>query len=332
MDQLDGYQVDIEELDPLLAELPLQVKDTVVWFEPHQHYERELRAAASYKMNGKHYHIVASNLVAEADEIADGVIESIGWTLIILLVLVGLLSRFLSKRLLAPFNQTLQAVKSFSLTKQNPLELASTQTKEFKQLNQFLETMTRKAVSDYRSLKEFTENASHELQTPLAVIRGKLELLMESEITAKQAGLILAAHEAVEKLSKTNQALALLTKLENGEYTSTHSINLSAIIQSALSAFQELFEMKDLTVEKTLEENVQVGLNAALADIFLNNLLSNAIRHNHQNGRIVIVLTSAKLLLHNLGLRSFCNTSKACLPIGIGYSLYFTSRCIVLFN
>jgi methyl-accepting chemotaxis protein len=183
IEQLDGYQVNIEELDLATAVIPLQVKDTVVWFPPHQHYERGLKAIASYKINNRHYSIAAANLVPEADEIAEGVIKSLGWTFIILLVLVGMLSRFLSWRILAPFHQTLQAVRSFSLTRQDPLQLAATRTSEFKQLNQFLEKMTRKAVADYRSLKEFTENASHELQTPLAVIRGKLELLMETEIS-----------------------------------------------------------------------------------------------------------------------------------------------------
>jgi signal transduction histidine kinase len=301
IEQLDGYQVNIEELDLTTTAIPLQVKDTVVWFPPHQHYERELRAIASYKINNRHYYIAASNLVPEADEIANGVIKSLGWTFIILLVLVGILSRFLSWRILAPFNQTLQAVRSFSLTKQDPLQLASTPTREFKLLNQFLEKMTRKAVADYRSLQEFTENASHELQTPLAVIRGKLELLMETEINDQQAGLILAAHDAVEKLSKTNQALTLLTKLDNQEYKSANSINLSAILDNTLGAFQELFKMKDIALEKVIAEKVEVQLNAALAEILLNNLLSNAIRHNCEHGKVTVILTAARLTLRNTG-------------------------------
>jgi signal transduction histidine kinase len=301
IEQLDGYQVNIKELDPASPEIPLQVLDTVVWFPPHQHYERELRAVASYKIANRHYHIAAANLVPEADEIANGVIQSLGWTFVLLLILVGLLSRFLSWRILAPFNQTLQAVRFFSLTRQDPLQLAATNTREFKLLNQFLEKMTRKAVADYRSLKEFTENASHELQTPLAVIRGKLELLMETEISDRQAGLILAAHQAVEKLSRTNQALTLLTKLENQEYKSTDLINLSALLDNTLCAFQELFKMKGLALEKDIAEKVEVQLNPALADILLNNLLSNAIRHNHPQGRVTVTLAPGRLRIQNTG-------------------------------
>lgn len=299
--QLDGYQVNIEELDPAAPEIPLRVKDTLAWFPPHQHYERELRAVASYKINNRHYQIAASNLVPEQDEIADGVAQSLGWTFVLLLVLVGLLSRFLSWRMLAPFNRTLQAVRSFSLARQSPLRLSPTRTSEFRLLNQFLEKMSRKAVADYRSLKEFTENASHELQTPLAVIRGKLELLMETEISDRQASLILAAHEAVERLSKTNQALTLLTRMENQEYKPTGPINLSTLLHHALRACHELLLMKAIGLETEIEEEVEVRLNAALADILLHNLISNAIRHNNQDGRIKVILTSSRLLVQNTG-------------------------------
>ena len=301
LDQLDGYQVHIEERSYAAPPVPLRVTDTSVWFPPHGHYERELRAAASYKMHGKHYHISASNLVAEPDEIAEGVIESLGWTFGLLLGVVGLLSRFLSRRLLVPFNQTLRAIGAFSVTRPEPLRLAPTRTQEFTQLHRFLEQMTTKAASDYRSLKEFTENASHELQTPLAVIRGKLELLMESEISEKQAGLILAAHNAVEKLSKTSQALSLLTRLENQEYRATEPVDLSTLLHHALDAFHELFVMKGLTLEKQIAGPVPVRLNPGLADILLNNLLGNAIRHNHPDGCVSVTLTAAAFRIRNTG-------------------------------
>jgi signal transduction histidine kinase len=301
LDQLDGYQVHIEERDYAAPAVPLQVTDTSVWFPPHEHYERELRAVASYKMKGKHYYISASNLVAEPDEIARGVVESLSWTFVLLIVVVGLLSRFLSRRLLVPFNQILTAIGSFSVTRQEPLRFAPSSTREFEQLNQFLGTMTAKAAADYQSLKEFTENASHELQTPLAVIRGKLELLMETDIDDKQAGLILAAHNAVEKLAKTNQALTLLTKLENQEYRATGPVDLGALLNHALEAFRELFDMKRLVLQKRIEANVHVRVHPELAPILLNNLLSNAIRHNQPEGRVSVTLTARSLLVENTG-------------------------------
>src|SRR5690606_28784818 len=121
----------------------------------------------------------------------------------------------ISRRILSPFHQTLKAIQRFSLKAVSDINFPATRTREFQQLNYFLMKMTGKARADYRALKEFTENASHELQTPLAVIRGKLELLLESPLTEEQGNQILSALGSIEKLSKINHSLTLLNKLEN---------------------------------------------------------------------------------------------------------------------
>src|SRR5690606_11281968 len=108
----------------------------------------------------------------------------------------------------------------FRLRQREPLQLLKTRTEEFNKLNTLFEGMTSKAQQDYQTLKEFTENASHELQTPLSIIRGKLELLMESGLNDQQARLIISSQNAVDKLSKMGQSLTLLTKLNNGEFES----------------------------------------------------------------------------------------------------------------
>jgi signal transduction histidine kinase len=154
---------------------------------------------------------------------------------------------------------------------------------------------------------------------------------MESEISDKQARLILAAHEAVEKLSRTHQALTMLTKLENEEYIATDSIDISAILQQNLCVFQELFEMKGIFLEKKLEANVAVRLNADLAAILINNLLSNAIRHNYQDGKVAVILTSEKLLIQNTGdppvlpteqlFQRFKKNNQSAVSIGLGLAI-----------
>ena len=118
----------------------------------------------------------------------------------------------------------LDEIHRFSLKNKQAIHLPETSINEFNRLNHFLEKMMNKAICDYNSLKEFSENASHELQTPLAIIQGKLELLMQSPISDEQAGLILSSLNALDKLNKTNQSLILLTKLENQEYESIEEI------------------------------------------------------------------------------------------------------------
>jgi len=161
--------------------------------------------------------------------------------------------------------------------------------------------MTNKALKDYQTLKEFTETASHEMQTPLAIIMGKLELLLESDIDDEQAKLIVSAHDAVEKLSKVGQSLTLITKLDNREFESHEIIDFSQILNDSLYAFQELIEMKSLKLEKDIADNVKVRIHPLLINILLNNLIGNAIRHNIKDGIIHVKLTPALLEISNSG-------------------------------
>jgi signal transduction histidine kinase len=135
------------------------------------------------------------------------------------------------------------------------------------------------------------------LQTPLAIIQGKLELLMQSPISDEQAGLILSSLNALDKLNKTNQSLILLTKLENQEYESIEEINFSQLVNETLEGFEELLEMKSITLQKQIEPHISLRLHPVLASILLNNLFSNAIRHNICNGTISVTLTPKNFIL-----------------------------------
>ena len=302
IDSVRGNQLDIKELDHNAALIPLQVTDSMGFYSLYRRaLDRKFTVASSHKIQGKHYYISAYNFIAEPDEILEGIIASLAVTLLILLLFVALASRQMSRLILSNFNRTLKTIQGFNLKQKNRIKLTHTRTYEFKELNQFLEKMTNKALDDYRSLKEFSENASHELQTPLAIIRGKLELLMETRIDEKQASLIEGIQNAVQKLSAVNQSLILLTKLENQEYPVKEKMNFSHFVKGEIESFRELIEMKSLSLTTKIEPEVYLNLNPVLADILFTNLFTNAIRHNLMNGSIDVTLTSSGLSVKNTG-------------------------------
>lgn len=303
LDTLLSDQVSVKQISSGSPTVQFHVRDTMGYHSEFQGTERQIKATASYKINGKHYLISVRSFAPEPEETIAGVIQSLSWIFLLLLILVGLTSVLISKKILSPFNRSLKAMQDFHINQKEQIALPQTKTKEFSELNTFLAKMTSKAMDDYRALKEFTENASHELQTPLAIIRGKLELLLESGISDEQAKLIMSAHEAVEKLSRTNQSLTLLTKLENHEYEPLKTINLSSQLQGIIFSLAELMEMKAIILETDIEENVTVNLHPSLADILLMNLFSNAIRHNYEKGAIKVKLNSELLMIRNTGIR-----------------------------
>jgi signal transduction histidine kinase len=254
-------------------------------------------------VGGRAYRVASQAAVVEPrDAYLTGLVLVFAWTFVFLLAMVVILSELISWRILRPFNATLHGIQQFELSQPYAIELPDTHTAEFQELNEFLVRMTARAQSDYRGLKEFSENASHELQTPIASIKAKLELLMDSELSEKQFRTLTTMHDELERLAKINQALTLLAKLEHFEPAPEALADLSQLVPATEAAFADLAEMKGLTTTQRIAPGVRVSLDAALAQLLLNNLLSNAIRHNVPGGEIQLQLSATELLLANTGL------------------------------
>jgi signal transduction histidine kinase len=183
-----------------------------------------------------------------------------------------------------------------------PLELVETDIYEFKLLNHTLDKMSKKIRLDFLNLKEFNENAAHELQTPLAIIKSKLELLIQREnLDEKQLQLISAVFEATTRMSKLNQGLLLISKIENNQFIQTEPISVPQILDKTIEHFGEMIEHRHITVTKKYHHPAKLKANPVLAEIFITNLVSNAIRHNILNGYIVITVNHDSFTISNTG-------------------------------
>jgi signal transduction histidine kinase len=154
---------------------------------------------------------------------------------------------------------------------------------------------------DYLSLKQFTENASHEMQTPLAIIRSQIELLQQ-RVPTDESVLQHLQHiqRASSKLSRLNQALLLLTRLDNQQYESRTEVQLAVVLNQQVEALQALIDAKSLQLTFQVT-GVSLRMHPDLADLLVNNLLSNAIRHNQPGGQVLIELEPAFLRISNTG-------------------------------
>lgn len=264
-------------------------------------YDRKITVASWHMINGVSYKIISGDYVTRSEQILAGLRESILWKLVILIGLIVLTARLASRLVLAPFYSTLKKLQRFNLRSRKKLEFKPSRTKEFNELNSFVGKMTDKAVDDYINLKEFSENASHELQTPLAIIRSKLELMSEYNIEGEQAVLISDMQNAVDRLTRINRSLVLLSRLENNEYECEELLDISRYARETVNTFCDLITIKGLTMDYRIEEKVEVKLHTALVDILLNNLIGNAIRHNYPGGHISIELNSRHLMISNTG-------------------------------
>lgn len=283
------------------VESSVEVKDTLVWHEGLQRMEPNLKVSAYRSVNDTTYYISTYGALIESDDITEAVAKILLWILgmqVIGAVGVGFI---ISGRLFKPFRNTLARIKSFSLSDKKPITAEKTNVAEFDDLNRFVEGMTRKAIMDYKNLKEFAENASHELQTPLAIAHGKLELLAETELNPEQYQYVESTLGTIRKLSRLSESLALLTKIENHEFTDATDVNMTGLINDSIEAFDEFVRLNGLRVDTDLEEDVTINMHPVLADIMWSNLFQNAVKHNVKKGCIKIKLTDASLCVMNTG-------------------------------
>jgi signal transduction histidine kinase len=238
----------------------------------------------------------------EKDDLMDTILQSLGIIGLALLIIIFTASRWLSAKLWKPFYHTLQIFKKYDVNKNESLLFTATSTEEFSQLNEATKKMTEKIQGQYRNLKEFTENASHEIQTPLAIIRNKLELLLQSEnLPAREIKLVQDVYESANRLSKLNQMLLLLAKIENRQFQREELLNLRELAENKLNYFDEMIRFKNITVEKKITDPFVIKMNPQLADILFSNLIGNAINHNINGGKIVISANENLLVFSNTG-------------------------------
>jgi signal transduction histidine kinase len=248
---------------------------------------------------GKYYTVKVDKPLEETEDLLQVIILVTIAMIGIILLMVYIINRMVISRIWRPFYQTIEKVKAYHLSDQNPLKLDKPGIDEFALLNQSINNMTENVQHDYQLLKEFTGNAAHEMQTPLAIIRSKLEMLMQNEVLLQQqAQNIFEIEKAVNRLSRLHQSLLLLIKVENRQFALNEEVQLDALVDEKCAEYSDVADAKDLKIDIHTEP-VKILFHQHLAEIILNNLLGNAIRYNKTGGAISIILNKDQLLISN---------------------------------
>lgn len=222
--------------------------------------------------------------------------------LLVLLITIVLVSRKSSVRLWQPFFSSIDAAEKFDLNRNNELRLpALTGTTEFDRLNESLNKLVENVNRAYHNQKQFVENASHESQTPLAIIRAKLELLINyPNIDEKEALLLGDITNATNRLSEMNKTLLLLAKIENNQFPETERINVNEVVQE-ISGNCEAYIDDCPRMTSTVVDHITVTANRTLIEILVSNIINNAIVHNNEKKEIRISIEDSKVKIENTG-------------------------------
>ncbi len=277
-------------------------RDTVIYYANKKKALPFEMRTARMQWNNTAYDVTTYVSSTEISHLIIKVFITEAFILLLLLIAIVILNRKSSKLLWKPFFSTLQAANDYDIARNQPLTLPGhTGTAEFDELNGAMTSFVNNANAAYFNQKQFVENASHEMQTPLAIIRSKLELLINQPgLTEKTASLLQDITEANDRLSQMNRNLLLLSKIENNQFPDAGPVDVSQMLRHLLNSLQDYYE-RFPSLTHHIEEHVVLQANRSLIEILLSNLVNNAIIHNNEDGKMDITLTSSHLLIQNTG-------------------------------
>ncbi|WP_079242057.1 sensor histidine kinase [Chryseobacterium indologenes] len=310
LEQNPSYDYTLFGQNPAVTMLPdsqhiskrKQIAEKYIWNSNSQSYINKIEVMDYLVIHKKKYSIKSIRYITIIEHrFLTSILMVIAWITIFLIILTIIVSTIVSKSILEPFYCSLDEIKKFNLKDHSQMNLMETNIKEFKLLNQFLLKMSDNSKKDYNLLEELSENTSHELQTPLASMKGKIELLMDSQLSEYQLTTLDMMNNELDRLSSINQSLILLAKLEHFEKRTTDPINFSEVLRERLQYFEEIFTLQNLTIITDIQDNIFLSLDKNLAAIIINNLISNARKHNMDNGDIRLKLTEHFFEISNTG-------------------------------
>lgn len=229
----------------------------------------------------------------------------LGWIIflyVLLLLIILSINIWVFRKNMKPLYVLLKWLDSSQLGKKNePLE-NTTKITEFRKLNAATMAFAERGEKLFEQQKTFIGNASHEMQTPLAICRNRLEMLMEDEtLTEHQLNELIKTHQTLENLTRMNRSLLLLCKIENGQFADTCSVCLNDILAHYLDDYKEVYAYRNITVTVTTDSSFCVEMNDSLVSVLVTNLLKNSFVHNIDGGFIYIKITANTFEISNTG-------------------------------
>jgi signal transduction histidine kinase len=278
------------------------VKDTLL-FDRSENEFIEYKLYVSFIQKEHHsYKVTLAKNQQITSEFFENLMFTISWILLLLVLVFFLVNWIISKVIWKPFFRTLNKLEGYSIQDHRDEYFEESTTTEFHQLNRALTEMTNTIYKTYQEQKEFTENASHEMQTPLAILSGNVDMLLQSPNLNENDMLHIERIErSIQKLSSLNKTLLLLAKIENKQFLDRKKINFNQLVDQSILQFEDYIQSKEISIEKEIPEDFEIELDVSLAEILINNLLQNAIRHNELGGKIILYAINNTFSISNTG-------------------------------
>lgn len=252
--------------------------------------------------DGLYYELKVATPTFEKDELLATIFGWMIFLYLVLLVTVIGITILVFHRSMRPLYDLLKWLDNYRPGGKNRPVPNRTHIEEFRRLNLAAQQAVDRSEALYQQQKQFIGNASHELQTPLAVLSGRLEWLLDhTELTEEQMGEVLQMQRTLKRLSRLNKTLLLLTKIDNHQFPESTTVDIASLVREQQELYCEIFSARDIHWSLSLPETFPVQMNESLASVLVTNLMKNACLHSEPGAEVQVRLENRTLTVSNPG-------------------------------
>lgn len=282
----------------------IQYKDSMVYIVEKGETEPARILTTIFKDNDERYYaLTVSTPSIEKDDLKDSILTWVVFLYVALLLCIISISVWVFYRNMRPLYVLLHWLDNNQTGKKNEPLKNDTHITEFRKLNDAAIRYVERTEQIFEQQKQFIGNASHEIQTPLAICRNRLEMLMEDEsLSENQLEELMKTQQTLEYITKLNKSLLLLSKIDNGQFSDAKELELNTLLNQYLEDYKEVYDYRNIEISITEQASFRIIINESLAVVLLTNLLKNAFVHNIDGGHIHVVITRNSITFRNTGV------------------------------
>ena len=238
----------------------------------------------------------------EKEDLREAVANWILFLYIVLLVTLLTVSIWVFYRSLRPLYALLHWLDSYLPGKQHEPVPNDPHIPEFRRLNEAAAQAVERSEQLFKQQKQFIGNASHELQTPLAVCNNRIEWLLDNtELTEEQMEELFKTKHTLNYIVRLNKSLLFLSRIDNGQFTDSRPVEINSIVKRLLDDYKEIFSHYEAQISLEEQGRLTITMNETLAEALVSNLLKNAFIHNKEQGHVRVTIQTNSLTLANTG-------------------------------
>jgi len=287
----------------ILDKIPIKkdsIFSTIDFSELEQEDEPYRMLFSPIKIEGQPYLYTEKINLVEAEDLLFSIAILFITLIILLMIGVFIITNRISKKIWKPFYELIHQIEEFEIDKDPKPHFKTTTIEEFNRLNEAVEKLMRKNIKIYNNQREFIDNAAHELQTPLAIFRSKIDLLIQrDDLTHGQAAIVVTINENIDRLIKLNKNLLILSKIDRNIELEVKKFSLKLLLEKQIEFFSGQANTKQIQIKNRISDDVIVNANKNLTEILFSNLLLNAMKYNVKNGTVIIELDNGKVSVSN---------------------------------